>query len=323
MSQHLRPYPAHRDAGLPWLCVVPAHWEIRRGKTLFRCVDVRSSDGAEELLTVSSQRGVIPRRSTKVTMFKAESYVGYKLCWPGDLVVNSLWAWGRGLGVSKHHGIVSSAYGVYRLRPGLEDYAGFIHHLVRSSPFHWELQVRSKGIWISRLQLTDDAFLSAPFPLPPPADQAAIVRFLDHMDRHIRRYVSARRRLIALLGEQKAAVIRRTVTCGLDTAANLKPSGVEWMGDLPAHWSVPRIKTVCRVDTGHTPSRKVAAYWEDCTIPWFTLADVHQLRGDCRTYVFETSECVSELGIANSSARTLPAGTVILSRTASVGFSGT
>ena len=91
---------------------------------------------------------------------------------------------------------------------------------------------------------------------------------------------------------------------------------------MPAHWSVPRIKTVCRVDTGHTPSRKVAAYWEDCTIPWFTLADVHQLRGDRRKYVFETSECVSELGIANSSARRLPAGTVILSRTASVGFSG-
>ena len=63
---------------------------------------------------MSSNRGVVPRRSATVTMFKAESYAGHKLCWPGDLVINSLWAWSRGLGVSQHHGIVSTAYGVYR-----------------------------------------------------------------------------------------------------------------------------------------------------------------------------------------------------------------
>lgn len=82
------------------------------------------------------------------------------------------------------------------------------------------------------------------------------------------------------------------------------------------------LKLVARLESGHTPSRSDPAYWENCTIPWFSLADVWQLREEHRKYVHETSEKVSELGIANSSARILPAGTVMLSRTASVGFTG-
>jgi len=246
MIHDLKPYPAMKDSGVPWLGEVPEHWEVKRGKALFRCIDVRSSTGDEELLTVSSERGVVPRSSATVTMFKADSYIGYKLCWPGDLVINSLWAWGRGLGVSQHHGIVSSAYGVYRLRPRFAEYAAYIHQLVRSTPFNWELQVRSKGIWISRLQLTDEAFLGAPFPLPPPDEQTAIVRFLDHADRRIRRYIRAKQKLIKLLEEQKQAIIHRAVTRGLDPNVRLKPSGVEWLGDVPEHWEVAHLRYLVR-----------------------------------------------------------------------------
>ena len=201
MTVGLHPYPSYHPSDVPWLGDVPAHWDVRRGKALLVPVDVRSTTGDEELLTVSAQRGVIPRETANVTMFKAESYVGYKLCWPGDLVINSLWAWAHGLGVSQHHGIVSSAYGVYRPLPQAN--ARFIHLLVRSVPFQWELQVRSKGIWVSRLQLTDESFLGAPFPLPPLPEQRAIVRYLDYVDRRIRRYISAKRKLIALLEEER------------------------------------------------------------------------------------------------------------------------
>jgi len=250
MIHDLKPYPVMKDSDLPWLGKVPEHWAIKRGKNLFHCVDVRTETGKEELLTVSSERGIIPRRSTTVTMFKAESYIGHKLCWPGDLVINSLWAWSRGLGVSRHHGIVSTAYGVYRPRTGLDVDPRFIHELVRSKPFHWELQVRSKGVWTSRLQLTDDSFLGAPFPLPPLPEQAAIVRFLDHMDRRIRKYIRAKQKLIKLLEEQKQAIIHRAVTRGLDPNVRLKPSGVEWMGDVPAHWEVRRLKSIAQIRYG-------------------------------------------------------------------------
>lgn len=245
-----KPYHAYKESGVPWLGDVPEHWDIKRAKNLFRCVDVRSEKGEEELLTVSSERGVVLRRSATVTMFKAESYVGYKLCWPGDLVINSLWAWARGLGVSSYHGIVSTAYGVYRARQGCGINSRFIHEMVRSTPFHWELRVRSKGVWTSRLQLTDESFFGSPIPLPPLPEQAAIVRFLDHIDRRISRYISAKQKLIKLLEEQKQAIIHRAVTRGLDPNVRLKPSGVEWLGEVPEHWEVRRLKSIAGIRYG-------------------------------------------------------------------------
>lgn len=100
-----------------------------------------------------------------------------------------------------------------------------------------------------------------------------------------------------------------------------KDSGVEWLGHIPAHWKITRTKFVARLRSGHTPSRQHPEYWLDCTIPWFGLADVWQIREGRVEYVTETSEKISELGLANSAARLLPRGTVIVSRTASVGFS--
>jgi type I restriction enzyme S subunit len=253
MEINLKPYPAYKDSGVPWLGKVPAHWETKRAKNIFRCIDVRSETGEEELLTVSSERGVIPRRSANVTMFKAESYIGYKLCWPDDLVINSLWAWARGLGVSPYYGIVSSAYGVYRLRNKRTDNPRFIHELLRSAPFQWELQVRSKGIWVSRLQITDDAFLDAPLPVPPSNEQKAIVRFLNYMDRRIRRYSRAKQRLIKLLEEYKQAIIHQALTGQIDVRTGkpytaYKDSGVEWLGRVPEHWEVRRLKRIARLN---------------------------------------------------------------------------
>ena len=211
-----QPYPAYKDSGIEWLGKVPEHWEVRRGKAVFRCIDERSATGNEELLTVSSDRGIVPRESASVTMFKAKSYVGHKLCRPGDLVINSLWAWSRGLGVSRYHGIVSTAYGVYRVRRKSKALPDFIHPLVRSEAFNWELQVRSKGIWISRLQLTDGAFLRAPLPLPPLPEQRAIARFLDAADRSIQGHISATKRQIALMKEYRTRLIADVVTGKLD-----------------------------------------------------------------------------------------------------------
>lgn len=253
MIPDLKSYPSYRDSGVPWLGDVPEHWEVKRGKNLFQRVDIRSATGQEELLTVSSDRGVIPRRSATVTMFKAESYVGHKLCWPGDLVINSLWAWSRGLGVSQYHGIVSTAYGVYRPRAGSETEPRFIHELSRSTPFQWELQVRSKGIWTSRLQLTDDSFLDAPFPVPSLGEQAAIVRFLAHADRRILRYILAKQKLIKLLQEQKQAIVHHAVTHG-HPSIRRKPSGTKWLGDVPQHWEVLRLKhLITGIEQGWSP----------------------------------------------------------------------
>jgi type I restriction enzyme S subunit len=252
MIEDLKPYAEYKDSGLPWLGQVPGHWEIKRGKSYLTAIDERSKSGKQELLTVSSARGVVPRRTANVTMFKAESYTGHKLCWPDDLVVNSLWAWAGGLGVSTHHGIISTAYSVYRARRSAGINPRFLHELVRSSAYQWELQVRSKGVWISRLQLTDTAFLDSPIPLPPPEEQAAIVRFLDWANGRLERTIRAKRKVIALLNEQKQAIIHRAVTRGLDPSVSLKPSGIPWLGPIPGHWEIVRNMSLFahRVESG-------------------------------------------------------------------------
>jgi type I restriction enzyme S subunit len=96
---------------------------------------------------------------------------------------------------------------------------------------------------------------------------------------------------------------------------------MEWATEVPSHWRVGNIRRFASMKTGHTPSRQHPEYWADCDIPWFTLSDVWQLRRGQRD-MRETSEKISALGLANSAAELLPAGTVALSRTASVGFAG-
>ena len=188
-------------------------------------------------------------------MFKAESYLGYKLCWPGDLVINSLWAWAGGLGVSNHHGIISSAYGVYRVRSNAELTPAFAHEFVRSASFHWEIRVRSKGVWTSRLQLTDLSFLDSPMLIPPPVEQLAIVRFLNWANGRLERAIQAKKKVTVLLNEQKQAIIHSAVTRGLDPTVPLKPSGIPWLGLVPTHWKTPRIKQCARrISKGTTPT---------------------------------------------------------------------
>ena len=261
----LKPYPEYRDLGLPWLKRIPSHWEVQRAKTVFQPIDARSKTGQEELLTVSSSDGVRRRSEKKVTMFQAASYIGHKLCWPGDLVINSLWAWAKGLGISKHHGIVSTAYGVYRPKQEYASFADYFHPLFRSEVYDWEFRIRSKGIWISRLQLTDSSFLDMPVILPPAEEAEQIGRFIKDYERRVNRLLRAKRRLIALLNEQKQAIIQRAVTRGLDPDVRLKPSGVDWLGEVPEHWEVRRLKSVSHFVT--SGSRGWAQYYRERWTP--------------------------------------------------------
>ena len=91
---------------------------------------------------------------------------------------------------------------------------------------------------------------------------------------------------------------------------------------VPSHWESGNIRRFAQMKSGHTPSRSVSAYWENTDIPWFTLADVWQLRDGKQIYLGDTVNKINELGLANSAAELLPACTVVLSRTASVGYSG-
>lgn len=244
--ENLKPYPAMKDSGVPWLGAVPEHWEIRRLKYLLRERDIRSSEGTEQLLRVSQFTGVTERRRADggdEPDTRAESLVGYKRVEPNDLVVNIMLAWNGSMGVSSFAGIASPAYCVYRFGPSARPW--YFHHLLRSPSYKARIKAVSTGVVESRLRLYTDDLYRLQALVPPLPEQAAIVRFLDHADRRIRRYIRAKQKLIKLLEEQKQAIIHRAVTRGLDPNVRLKPSGVEWLGDVPEHWDVARASTVC------------------------------------------------------------------------------
>lgn len=247
MSMKLKPYPEYRDSGLPWLGKIPAHWDERRAKYFFREVDERSRIGQEELLSVSHVTGVSPRSQKNVTMFMAESYVGHKLCHAGDLVINTMWAWMAALGVARQTGIISPSYAVYRpIHPNalLPD---FVDHLLRTKPYVAEYVCRSTGIRSSRLRLYPEECLKIPIACPPTDEQEQMVAYLKAKDHRIRRLIRAKRRMIELLNEQKQAIIHRAVTRGLDPNVRLKPSGIDWLGDVPEHWLVKPLKRWARI----------------------------------------------------------------------------
>jgi type I restriction enzyme S subunit len=136
--------------------------------------------------------------------------------------------------------------------------------------------VPAEGRWrhhrISRLQLSDIALLDAPFPIPPSNEQAAIVRFLDHANGKIERAIQAKRKLIALLNEQRQAIIQRAITRGLDPSVKLKPSGILWLGNVPENWHTSRLKFEVSqiVDCVHATPR----YSTDGEFPAIRTADV-------------------------------------------------
>jgi type I restriction enzyme S subunit len=245
MINDLKPYPAMKDSGVPWLGKVPEHWDVRRMKYLLRERDVRSAAGTEQLLRVSQFTGVTERKrgdSDKEPDTRAESLAGYKLVEPDNLVVNIMLAWNGSMGVSRFFGITSPAYCVYRFSPSVKPW--YFHHLLRSPAYKARIKAVSTGIVESRLRLYSDDLYRLDGLLPPVAEQTAIVRFLNHTDRKIRRYIRAKQKLIKLLEEQKQAIIHRAVTRGLDPNVRRKPSGVEWLGDVPEHWDVLSLRRV-------------------------------------------------------------------------------
>lgn len=149
-------------------------------------------------------------------------------------------AFAGAIGVADSDGKGTPVYSVCEPGPGAN--AHYYAYTVREMARNQWIQALAKGIRERSTDFRFDGFGSQPVPLPPLPEQSAIVRFLDHADRRFRRYIRAKQKLIALLNEQKQAIIHRAVTRGLDPKVRLKPSGVQWLGDVPQHWAVRRLR---------------------------------------------------------------------------------
>ena len=237
----LKPYPDYKPSDVEWLDDVPAHWEVKKIRSVLTEVTERNQPDWP-LLSVVRERGVILRDVTGMDEnhnFIPDDLTNYKVVHKGQFAMNKMKAWQGSYGVSKHDGIVSPAYFTFEISDVTGDY---FHVAVRSKTYVPFFAQASDGIRIGQWDLSQVRMREIPFLVPPLAEQTAIVRYLDQADERIRRYVSSRERLIELLEEYRQAVIHHAVTRGLDPDVRLKPSGVEWLGDVPAHWEVRRLR---------------------------------------------------------------------------------
>jgi type I restriction enzyme, S subunit len=150
--------------------------------------------------------------------------------------------------------------------------------------------------------------------------QRAIAHFLDAETARIDALIEKKRRMVRLLQERRMSVMTDGVS-GKLTGAALVTSGLQWLPERGAAWREAKLNLIARLGSGHTPSRDHPEWWVDSTIPWITTGEVGRLRSDRVEFLFETRERISELGVANSAAEVHPAGTVVLCRTASAGYS--
>jgi type I restriction enzyme S subunit len=204
-----------KDSTIPTIGFIPSTWLVMRVKVFMREIMDLSETGDEELLTVSHLTGVTPRSEKEVNMFMAESMVGYKRCQPGDLIINTLWAWMGALGVSRYSGIVSPAYGTYRMTSDLV-HAGYLDLLVRTPEFVTEMTRFSKGVWTSRLRLYPESFLSLSVPVPPLRIQERIMERVKSETTEQRHLKSKLESFANTLAERRQALITAAVTGQID-----------------------------------------------------------------------------------------------------------
>ena len=330
-AQKWRPYPEYKNSGIEWLCDIPLDWQVH--KLGSKC-SVKARLGWKGLkAAVYVDNGYIflatPNIKERDIDFENVDHITPARYFEspeimlrvGDVLVAKD---GATLGITNlirklpAPATVNGSIAVLRPKPGLD--SSFLYYWLSSDYSQQVIQRMKGGMGVPHLFQADlRKFVVA---CPALTEQIAIAAFLDLETAKIDALIAKRQQLIVLLEEKRAALISRAVTKGLDPSVPMKDSDISWLGKIPAHWGAYRVKHVAKLRSGHTPSRQHPEYWVGCSIPWFSLADVWQIREESREYLGETNERISELGLANSAAELLPSGTVVLSRTASVGFSG-
>jgi type I restriction enzyme S subunit len=248
-------YEAYKDSEVEWLGDVPTHWEIIRNKDIFEERGSLSSSGDEILLTVSHITGVTRRSEKNVNMFMAETMEGYKHCKEGDLIINTMWAWMGALGTANEAGICSPAYGVYKPKKYIPYNRRFFDYLYRTPNAITEMTSKSKGIVSSRLRLYPKDFFQIQTALPVEIEQIAIAHYLDTKTAQIDQKIDLLSQKAAQYGKLKQSLINETVTRGLDETVPMKDSGVEWIGEVPVHWNMCRLKELSTIQNSNVDKK--------------------------------------------------------------------
>jgi len=237
MNNELRPYENYQVTGLDWLDKVPNHWNKISVRGITKLSNKRRGCRDDlQLLSVYREYGVI-RKSSRNDNHNVESIdlSNYKYVDKGYLVLNKMKMWQGSLGISKYEGIVSPAYIVCKINEDVN--LDYLHLLLRSPQYKTIYNRISYGVRVGQWDMRYDDLKNVPVFIPPRHEQDQIVKYLDHKLAKVNKFIKAKKKLIAVFNEQKQAIINQAVTKGIDPNVEMKPSGIDWLGDVPDHWN--------------------------------------------------------------------------------------
>lgn len=296
-------YEAYKDSGVEWLGEVPEHWEVTPFFSRFRERNEKNTGLKENNLLSLSYGRIIQKDINTLEGLLPESFETYQLVNPYNIVfrLTDLQNDKRSLrsAIVRQRGIITSAYLAVE---SINIDSSFANHLFRAYDLLKVFYSMGGGLRQS-MKYSDMKWL--PVLTPPFPEQTQIARFLDHETARIDALIAEQERLIELLKEKRQAVISHAVTKGLDPTVPMKDSGVEWLGEVPAHWSVGSLGYYSKIDTGATPDRSKPEYWNG-NVPWIKTGEVNYKT------IFQAEEHISIEGVNNSAARIAPKGTLLM-----------
>lgn len=241
----MKTYPEYKDSGVEWIGEVPSHWEVLRLRHVFEENALQNTDLSQTQQLQFNYGEIVPKRNQEVNADVKKIISKYTIVLPNDVVINGLNLnydfISQRIAQVKEAGIITSAYVCLRPKSDVSSnyYTYFFKGMDAQKMFHGF----GRGV---RLTLSYEEVKNKFLPIPPISEQRAMAAYLDRVTGEIDRAIARQRRMISLLTERKQIIIQQAVTHGLNPKATMKPSGMVWIGDVPEHWKIKRLKQCCR-----------------------------------------------------------------------------
>ena len=298
-------YDKYKDSGVEWLGEIPSHWDVKRLGSFFEERREKVSDVDYPALS-ETKNGIVPQLDTAA---KTDAGDNRKLVKADDFVINSRSDRKGSSGISPYTGSVSLISIVMEPRT---IYPAYAHHLLRSYPFQEEFYRYGKGIVADLWSTNSSEMKNILLPVIPITEQQNIANFLDHETAKIDSLIEKQQQLIQLLKEKRQAVISHAVTKGLNPNVPMKDSGVEWLGQVPEHWTVSKLKYFVNV----VDCKHITAEFFDEGIPLASIGEVKGWKVNLLNAKLTNEKHYQELIDGN---RTPQVGDIIYTRNATVG----
>jgi type I restriction enzyme S subunit len=235
-------YPESKESGVAWLGKVPSHWQVHRLKNLFEIRKRIVGEEGHQVLSIT-QRGIKVKDIESNDGQLSMDYSKYQIVHPGDFAMNHMDLLTGFVDISPYAGVTSPDYRVFAVRDGVQCEPRYFLYLLQNAYRQKIFYAFGQGASeFGRWRFPTDQFNDFRFPCPPSSEQTAIATFLDRETGKIDALVAEQEKLLALLAEKRQATISHAVTKGLNPDAPMKDSGVAWLGKVPEHWGMKRIK---------------------------------------------------------------------------------